>query len=424
MNHSRKVLLCADGRQLALMNPTMPIGEATASWLVVRESAQGARGACAQYPELEEAWVFSSEEVEGINLAAALKADAPGCRVYLAGCAETGSVRSRVGAAGLDGVLTVAEIARRIEVRTQALSSADAPSRAASGEESKAANGFLLTVVSGSGGAGKSTLATVLAHLGARRGLSVALVDADLQFGDLRELGGAHVVVSLDDIAEGISGLPEAKPGEVALVAAPRRLELSEVLADKLDEVVGAALGCFELVVVNTGGSWTEQHAQLLERSAAAVFLVDQRASSVRACRHALDLCLRCGIATGSFLLALNRCTRHGPFTSIDVSSALQGAHVIELADGGREVEELLGSGMAVQLVSQGNDLCSSADRVLDELLPIAAAQAPAAAMRPKVMGRIGRRGSRARGGRRPRDARKRAEHIGRRDPIVAGGRG
>lgn len=423
MNGSKKVLLCADGRQLALMGPTVPIDEAAASWLAVQESAQGARELAVQCPGLEEAWVFSSEEVEGINLAAALKADVPACRVYLAGCTETGSVRSRVGAAGLDGVLTVAEIARRIDVRARALPPASAGPCVASGEDSAEANGFLLTVVSGSGGAGKSTVATVLAHLGARRGLSVALVDADLQFGDLRELGGAHAVVSLDDIAGGVAELPAARPGAVALVAAPRRLELSEVLAGKLDEVVGAVIGCFDLVVANTGGSWTEQHARLLEQSAAAVFLVDQRASSVRACRHALDLCLRCGIATGSFLLALNRCTRHGPFTSIDVSSALQGAHVIELADGGREVEELLGSGLAAQLVTQGNELCSSADRLLDELLPTVASQASVETMRPKALGRIGRRGSRARGGRRFRNSQKRTERAARRDPIVVGER-
>lgn len=416
MSNSVQVLVCADGRQReALVAAGFP-DFAACPWLAVRQGAQEARDAMAQFKP-EEAWVFSSEEVEGINLAAALKADAPHCRVYVAGCAETGSMRSRLQAAGLDGVLSQTAMAERLAERRRA-AEPEAVQRRSEAErreevsEGAGGSGFLLTVVSGSGGAGKSTVSTVLAHLGARRGLRTALIDADLQFGDLRELGGAAASLPLDGLVDGSASFPAECPEGVVLVEAPRRLELSEVLAERLGDVVEEALARFDLVVVNTGGSWTEHQVRLLERSAAAVFLVDQRASSVRACRHALDLCLRCGIATGSFMLALNRCTRHAPFTSIDVSSALQGAHVAELAEGGREVEELLGAGMAAQLVGAGNDLCLSADRLLDELLPTCASRGEQTSQRPGVIARFGARGPRARGG---RGGRKAEERPGRR---------
>ena len=155
-----------------------------------------------------------------------------------------------------------------------------------------------------------------------------------------------------------------------------------------MGSVVDVLVASFDFVVANTGGGWDDVHLLLLERAAASLFLVDQRASSVRACRHALDLCLRCGIATGSFLLAVNRCTRHAPFTSIDVSSALDGAHVAELADGGREVEELLGAGMAQSLVEASSPLCISIEGVLDELLPLASRPASAGVQAP--LARIG----------------------------------
>ena len=66
--------------------------------------------------------------------------------------------------------------------------------------------GFLLTVVSGSGGAGKSTVATLAALLGARRGLRTALLDADLQFGDLAALMGDAPSVPVEEIVENGSG--------------------------------------------------------------------------------------------------------------------------------------------------------------------------------------------------------------------------
>lgn len=92
----------------------------------------------------------------------------------------------------------------------------------------------------------------------------------------------------------------------------------------------------------------------------------------------------------------MNRCTRHAPFTSIDVSSALDGAHVAELADGGREVEELLGAGMAQSLVEASSPLCISIEGVLDELLPLASRPASAGVQgssRPHRLGAQGRRG-------------------------------
>jgi len=231
-------------------------------------------------------------------------------------------------------------------------------------------------------------VATLAALLGARRGLRTALLDADLQFGDLAALMGDAPSVPAEEVARTGAVPDELSGAPLVLVSAPRALERSEVVAASMGSVVDVLVASFDFVVANTGGGWDDVHLLLLERAAASLFLVDQRASSVRACRHALDLCLRCGIATGSFLLAVNRCTRHAPFTSIDVSSALDGAHVAELADGGREVEELLGAGMAQSLVEASSPLCISIEGVLDELLPLASRPASAGVQAP--LARIG----------------------------------
>ena len=126
----------------------------------------------------------------------------------------------------------------------------------------------------------------------------------------------------------------------------------------------------FDVIVVNTGATWAEQHAALLERSSAALFLVDQRVSSIRACQHALDLCARCGIATGPFRFALNRCAKGAPLSSADVSCALQGANVYELKDGGRDVEDYLSGGAADDLLQTKNEFAKSLEYVLDQMLP------------------------------------------------------
>ena len=365
MTKRKRYLLCGHGESLPMAEDGTTSLSSVLEELAVEVCAEAVSARrCVNEEHFDFVWVSCCEGAEPINLAAACKRDSPQTAVYLVTADRTGSVASRAQAAELDGIVSPAELgeyllkeaARNIDGdrgdgESVALALPDsegvrqALTTAKTQEENRA--GFLLTVVSGSGGAGKSTVATLAALLGARRGLRTALLDADLQFGDLAALMGDAPSVPVEEVVRTGAvpdGLSEAP---LVLVSAPRALERSEVVAASMGSVVDVLVASFDFVIANTGGGWDDVHLLLLERAAASLFLVDQRASSVRACRHALDLCLRCGIATGSFLLAVNRCTRHAPFTSIDVSSALDGAHVAELADGGREVEELLGAGMA-----------------------------------------------------------------------------
>ena len=141
----------------------------------------------------------------------------------------------------------------------------------------------------------------------------------------------------------------------------------------ELPALLDSAMAHFDAIVANTGANWGEQHAVLLERSSRALFLVDQRASSLRACKHAVELCARCGIAASPFLFVANRCSKRSLFSSIDVSCAMQGAHAAELKDGGVEVEQALGTGLAYDLVSSRNAFAQSVRELMGEVVGEAA---------------------------------------------------
>ena len=490
------ILLCADSASLA-DPPSLGLdGRAWSrrTWLEAFSNAAAARDRLSQGDPVEEAWVASSDQMDAVNLAAALRRDAPSIPIYLVSESLSGSAISRAQAAGITGMLSPEGLARRVaheerrrlgaaaraaalraaEASTRpddlsgetpptvsvrrplpgidelprepellgeepapesspalarmadapqapaaeplgasrppvpepppapssptALSAADtaplppvavggsrrpeppvAPAIAAASPshvvavESCAAKApaYVVSVVSGSGGAGKSAVAVLSACLAAARGLRVLLVDGDLQFGDAADLLGASDAPTVDEVLADPRRLDTlVGEGVPALVAAPRRPERAEELAGQLPCLMEAASTRFDVVFVNTGSSWSEAQAVVIERSARTLFLVDQRASSVRACRHALELCERCGIATGSFLFLLNRCAKGAPLTALDVSCALQGAPVTELRDGGTAVEELLGSGMAAALAAERNELCASLSSVIDGLLP------------------------------------------------------
>lgn len=399
-------------------------------WLRLFTSAADARRFLCHDTTIDEVWVAGCDDVEPINLAATLKRDRTERRVCLLAFQGTGSLKSRACAAGIDASLTrqaFIDIYARAKRHQGAMPANEtaSKSRSVSGEPGAprlqaaprsftdrkamsmegvgASNGcvspqtqprsavrfkpaptapsvtvasgksaFILPIVSGSGGAGKSTVAALSALFSQRLGYETLLLDFDLRFGDMRELLGVSEALAIDDVIAAPTRLSQLKcdDSHPALLAAPRRLEDAEAIACDAPRLLDELQRRFDVIIANTGAAWEEEHALLLERSSKALFMIDQRASSLRACRHALDLCARCGIATGPFLFAVNRCSKGSLLTSLDASCALRGARAVELRDGGRDVEDAMGAGVPLDLLASKNDLCTSLEQVLLEVLP------------------------------------------------------
>lgn len=241
-----------------------------------------------------------------------------------------------------------------------------------------ASGGVVLAVTSAGGGAGKSSLSVVAASVLARRGIRTVLLDGDFAGGDSALLSGEKAPVRFDELFGSDAALAAdagrfdlpSRPAGYALVAAPERIEVGEAARPLLPQAVGLLSSRFDAVVVNADACWDGGKVALLERSTHALCLVDQRMSSVRLSQRIVSLCARCGVAATSMNFVLNRVSKDAAFSAIDVSCALQGARVFELADGGRVVEELLGMGMPLSLLEEGNAFCASVEALLQELLP------------------------------------------------------
>jgi Flp pilus assembly CpaE family ATPase len=124
----------------------------------------------------------------------------------------------------------------------------------------------------------------------------------------------------------------------------------------------------FDVVVINTGSTWADYHAQLLENCDSVLFVLDQRASSIRSTKHALELCMRLGIARTNFTFLLNKSSKTAAFSALDISCALDGERVVEIKDGGNEVEELLGAGHMEELLDTNDDYVQSINLLMDQL--------------------------------------------------------
>ena len=397
------IALCADSESLCRPGLIGLEGEVLEglSWLALYSAASEARCALEQAAGVEEAWVLSCDEMDAINLAAAIKRDRPGMRVFLVTAQQSGSGLSRAQAAGLDGVLSPRAFALRYaqekkkhslereaslaapSIRREGLPSLAAddvceedfeaqavPLRKAS-DQKPAHTAFALCVFGAGGGVGSSSFALFASHVLARRGLSVLLIDADLHFGILGSVSEAADVLPLSEAADkpsALKDLPQA--GKVSCIAAPERMELAERLGESLPGLVDEASNYFDAIVIDAGGPFSDMHMTLVEHCSHALLLVGQRSSSIRACKRIVDVFERCGAATGSLVFAVNRCSKGSIFSSVDVSCLLRAARVLELRDGGRIVEELVGLGAASSLVAEGNAFATSVERLLESLLP------------------------------------------------------
>lgn len=401
------IVLCADSVSVQYPECLGLDGEVLGAqdWLQVLSHAQEARTLVRTHAP-DEIWVAGSDEVDAINLAAAFKADGVSSKVCLVAFDGNGSLFSRAQAARIDEVWNQQSFLSHYRAAkehtehsaTGVESNKDTPD----GRPAVSASverGYLLSVVGAGGGVGKSSISVVAAYLAQSKGYRTVLLDADLQFGDIQYLTGRDDALTLDEAVSAPVKLEtlDCSGRHPALLAAPTRLEYSEVVAGQLPGIIDTLRGRFDVVVVNTSPMWADIHLHLLEAGGNTLFILDQRPSSIRACKHALQLCARAGVATQPIVFALNRCSRQALFSSIDVTCALQGAHVVELAEGGRDVEELLGTGAPVELIDSGNPLCQSLTRVLNDLLPKQTSiQAPVIKMPTRKRGWFGSRRKKA----------------------------
>jgi pilus assembly protein CpaE len=135
-----------------------------------------------------------------------------------------------------------------------------------------ASRGRVFTVYSPGGGNGSTTLACGLGLLLRQRDLRVALLDADLQFGNAAALLGVAPSVTLDQIAERIALLcwPEEElahhPSGLHLLPAPTSIVQGALIsADLLIRVVQRLRDYYDLLIIDAPHALNDHSVRLLK---------------------------------------------------------------------------------------------------------------------------------------------------------------
>jgi pilus assembly protein CpaE len=188
---------------------------------------------------------------------------------------------------------------------------------APSSEAGEAVDHKVITVFSSKGGCGKSFVSSNLAvALAQRTGEAVAMVDLDLQFGDLAimlQLFPARTIYdaaqNLDRLdADALKGYLTPHRGQVFLLAAPLEPGLSETIsAESVGKIIRLMKRSYKYVIIDTPPSFTDHVLAALDESDESVLITSMDVPSIKNLKLSLQTLELLGFGRDRIRLVLNR---------------------------------------------------------------------------------------------------------------------
>jgi pilus assembly protein CpaE len=195
-------------------------------------------------------------------------------------------------------------------------------------------NGQVIVVMSAKGGSGKTVTATNLALLLTRfEDKKVALVDADLQFGDVclvlqleprfTLVNAAHEMHHLDP--QLLESLLTDHPSGLRVMAAPLEPAFADdISTESLMAVVELLRESYDYVVVDTASMLDELLLSLLEKADVILQVVDMDLPSVKNAKLALETLRLLKFPTSKVKLVLNRSNAKARLDDKEIEGALK----------------------------------------------------------------------------------------------------
>jgi pilus assembly protein CpaE len=193
--------------------------------------------------------------------------------------------------------------------------------------------GVIISLVSTVGGVGVTSLTANLA-LAMRYTLNkrVAVVDLDLQTGGLAVFLNLEPERTIMQLCESDRKLDSIQlesaltkhPSGIYLLAAPKRIEDSELVSDKtIGSVLDLMRQLFDFIVVDCGGYIDENVVAAWERSDSLFYLLDQSIAAARCAWRFVDLFGRLGLSGVEPNFILGRYQQHHPISEEQITHTL-----------------------------------------------------------------------------------------------------
>lgn len=270
-------------------------------------------------------------DMDGISATEAIRAKQPAVQVVILSVQSDQNYMRRAMLAGARDFLTkppmgdelisairrAGAMAQSERAKNAQVQVAPVISHAGAGVVYGASRGKIVTIYSPKGGTGCTTLAVNLALTLHNEDTRVALVDGNLQFGDVAVFvneQGKNTIVDLAPRAEELDPeivedvmLKHAASG-LHILAAPSRPEYAErVSSTQFTKVLEYLRQMYAYVIVDTAHLLTDATLAAIDVSDLVVLVTTQDIPSIKNCRLFLDLSLTLGIERERILFVMNR---------------------------------------------------------------------------------------------------------------------
>ncbi len=240
--------------------------------------------------------------------------------------------------------------------------------------------GKVISVFSGKGGVGKTMLAVNLAvALAARPDTKVAIVDADIQFGDvpifLNLLPRSTIADVLPDAEhlddKTLAAYMTPYNDSIQVLAAPLRPEQAELVSGYLvGAVVKQMRSAYDFIIIDTAVAFNEVTIAALDAADTVLVLAALDLPAVKNAKLALEILQSLGYAEGKIQLVVNSVHSDGGIEPREVQESLKKEIVMTLPTDGKTVVNSINKGIPFSLAQPETLLAQKVLALAAQLAP------------------------------------------------------
>ena len=240
--------------------------------------------------------------------------------------------------------------------------------------------GQVISIFSGKGGVGKSVLAINLAAIvGTETGDDVALIDLDLQFGDVAVLLGLQPVDTISDVSAAKrldapflgSIMPEA-PGHLRVLCSPLSPELADLVRpEHVAAVIDSLKAAFNYVVIDLSQHLDDVSLMALERADRIVLLIDNNLPAIKDAKLAFRIFATLGIPRERITLVLNRANAPSDVSVAQIENNLEWKVGVKIPSEGGLVLRSVQRAVPAVLMEPDSEFALSVRELAGTLIPL-----------------------------------------------------
>jgi pilus assembly protein CpaE len=248
----------------------------------------------------------------------------------------------------------------------------------------------MFVVFSGKGGIGKSVLSSNLAvALAMETGARVALVDLDLQFGDvgvLLNLDHSRSITDLTDAPghvdpEFVQDVLAGGPEGVKVLLAPISPELADlVTAEHLRTIIDELRRSFDFIVVDTASHLTELNLEMIEQASKVIVMSALTIPAIKDTKLTLKVLDSLSVEPERILLLLNRSDAHSDFNKEAVEQNLRFPISLQLPHDPKIVAASVNRGAPFVSTNPEVEISRAVRELVSRLVPLEQAAQPVGA--------------------------------------------